>query len=326
MGVQMSPEEILQPITSDALQNFLSTCKGSDLLAFKLTNGDILLGGIPRGGGIRGDTVNIAFNMPDGKRYGLAQYIKIEITSIASVSVVPLSEASIPTLSEGEWELEFLQPSADKKVRLPVHNFPNPLASIIHNHNMPIVESHGFTASHLIEESLSQDGISEQGIHFDKDFLMYADWEFFQTQTKGETSIAASPFPGLVQVEHVLKSSNEEQVVIRIRNSLTNRILKFVPPFGDYRLLEGVLLVPEPLQDEEIEGETSYLYRIATSQGDHYPILVKAKKLKYPRSFLDRVSSQLTFYGEMASIPVSISGYKYERSMLVRAIAYLAPG
>ena len=312
-----------EPIAIEALRTILTNCLSSDLLAFHLQDGDILLGGIPRGGGLRDDTVNIAFNAPDGKRYGVAQYVRIPTSLIASVTVVPLSDATIPPINQADRENTFVQRTRAKDMRLPVHNFPNPLAKILYDHNMPIVESHGFSVSKLIEESLSQAGISGTGIHFDRDFLMYADWEFFETQAKGETNIAVSPLPGLVQLERVIRSSNEELVIARLRNSLSNRISSLLPSLGEYRILMGVLLVPEPLQDEEIEGETCYLYRVATSEGEQYPVLIKAKKLKYPRSFLNRVSSQMAFYGEMLPIPVSVAWSKYNDSMLVRAIASL---
>lgn len=324
----MSPAEVSPPITIDALQKFLSTCKSSDLLAFKLTNGDILLGGIPRGGRIKGDTVNIAFNMPDGKRYGQARVVEIPLADISSVERVPLSEESRPQLSKDDPEVDFLKEvgiDVTEGIKLPVHNYPNPLASVIYEHNVPIIERKNFRTLYLIEEALSQDGIPTEGIRFDDDFLLYADWDFFETQSGGGISIAASPLPGLVQIEKSIQMSPEQQVMQRLKLSLGEQFRKSLSPsVGNYAVLHGALLVSDPAQDEEIEGELSYLYQTGSSiDGTLHPILVKARLLKFPRGFLNRVSSELVFYGEVLPIPVVILGITYDKVLLVRALAHL---
>ncbi len=327
----MPSDELLEPIDPSQLQQLIETSSRSELLAFTLRNRDILLGAIHQSGKWDGETVLLAFNMPEGKRYGHAQLAKVPATAISAIHKVPLSQESTPKLAEDDVEIEFFKgmgfgiDEIRKITSLAVHNYPNPLASIIYEHNMPIVEAHNFEVWGLVEKSLSQDGIPTKGIYFDKDFLMYADWDFFQTQAKGEISISAAPVPGLVQIEKSIRMSPEELVLRRLKSSLDDRIRRTVSPAtGEYRLLQGVLLVPDPAQDEIMEGEVSYLYQVGIStDGSICPILIKAKHLKFPIGFLNKVSSKLTFYGEMLPIPVSIVGSNYSQVLLSRAIAHL---
>ena len=95
---------------------------------------------------------------------------------------------------------------------------------------------------------------------------------------------------------------------------------------GDYTILQGCLLAPQPAQDEIIEGEKCYLYKVAESIGGGMvcPVLLKVDQLKYPTGFLNRISSQLTFYGELLPLPVDMLGEKYSQTLLARAIAYLS--
>lgn len=328
----MSLDDLLEPIDPSQLQPLVETASHSKLLVFILTNRDVLIGAIHQHGRWDGNYILIAFNMPDGKRYGWGQVAKIPVTAISAIDSVPLIEESIPRLDENDPEFDWLKEMGmditeiRKRTKLAVHNYPNPLAAIIYEHNMPIITDHNFEISNLIEESLSQEGIPSKGIYFDRDFLMYADWEFFQTQAKGESSISVAPIPGLVQVERTIRMSPEEQVLQRLKSSLGSKIRQTVSPAtGEYRLIQGVLLVSDPAQDEIIEGEMSYLYQVGiSSDGTVCPILIKAKQLKYPRGFLNKVSSVLAFYGEMLPIPVSILGNDHSQVLLARAIAHVA--
>jgi hypothetical protein len=326
----MLPNTVFNPINIPKAQQLISSVSSTDLLAFTLTNGDILLGELHQHGKWNKESINIAFNMSDGRRYGQSRIIEVPITCISSIKIIPLNEDCAPRIQSNDPEAEFLREfgfDIEGSIKLPAHNYPNPLASTIYEHNMPIAEANNFKALYLIEESLSQDGIPTEGIHFYDDFLMYVDWEFFQTQSKDGTSIAIAPLPGLVQFEKSGRLSPEEQVLHRLKASLTGKLTQMIPSSstGIYSLLSAILLVPDPAQDEEIEGEKCYLYQIANStNGDLLPILIKSKMLKYPRGFLNRVSSKLVFYGEILQIPVAILGNQHDSVLLVRAIAYLS--
>jgi hypothetical protein len=52
-----------------------------------------------------------------------------------------------------------------------------------------------------------------------------------------------------------------------------------------------------------------------------YPVLIKLNLLKFPREFLGRVNSVLTFYGELLPIPLNFIGRPYKTIFLARAIA-----
>jgi len=119
--------------------------------------------------------------------------------------------------------------------------------------------------------------------------------------------------------------SNEELVMQRLKVSLSEQIRKKLSPsIGSYAVIHGALLVPDPAQDEKIEGEICYLYQVATSsEGAIFPILIKERLLKYPKDFLHRISSKLVFYGEILPVPVSIVGQLYQKVLLVRVLAHL---
>lgn len=323
-------DEMFSPIDTTQLKELIENSTSSDLFSFKLLNGDILIGGIYEHGKRHHDKIQIAFNMPAGERYGQAQLVEINYRDINYIYRIHLREDSTPKLDKDETELVLLKEiglDITHVTKLPIHNYPNPLATIIYEHNIPIATAHKFNIMYLTERALSQSGIPIEGIYFDKDFLMYIDWNFFQTQVKGEVSISAAPIPGLVQVEKILRLSPEEQVLQRLRSSLADHIRRNVSPkMGEYKLIQGVLLVPDPTQDEVIEGDVCHLYQVAGSiDGTLYPVLIKAKQLKFPRGFLNKVNSSLTFYGEFLPVPITVVGIPHGKILLARAIAYLEP-
>lgn len=307
---------------------FLETVSSTRLVAITLITGDIFLGEVLADRESNKNYIDIAFNTPDGKRYGRSQLLRLTTNQIASMIKVPLAEESIPKLGENDPEILWLKNFYTNDAlpsKLPVHNYPNPLATIIYEHNMMLAQKYGLaTNRYLIEESLAQDGIPIGGIFFDQDFLMFADWAFFHTQARGETNFAVSPIPGLITIEKSISQSLEQQIIQRLKANLAERIRQLVTSdLGEYRVLTGALLVPDPPQDETIEGEICHLYRIA-NDNDDLPVLIKVKQLKYPQGFLNRISSPMTCYGELLQLPVSIVGKHYSHTLLLRAMAYLS--
>lgn len=324
----MSDSLSLPLISLEELRTVIASRSNGELYSVLLTSGEVLLGEINQRGQQNPKAIQVAFNMPDGKRYGRAVIVEVPVTRIASIQRVPLSEDSIPKFNENDPEVAYLKEMgfiASAYMKLPVHNYPNPLASIIFEHNRSIIDRHRFDMNYYVEESLAQDGISTTGIEFDDDFLLYADWDFFNSQSSAGTTIAASPIPGLIQIEKSLQMSPEQQVLQRLRGTLGEGIRRRVSPsVGNYTVLRGALLVPDPAQDEVIEGELSYLYQLGDStDGILHPILIKARLVKYPLGFLPHINSSLVCYGEMLPIPVNILGKTYERVLLVRALAHI---
>src|SRR5215470_1477374 len=105
--------------------------RSSDLIEVMLTNGELLFGAIFkywRMGHLiplfewDGKTFSLAFNSSKGKGSGNIEVINIPIDAIANVSKLSLAEHQ----------------------HLDVTSYPNPLATIIHDHNVDIARKNGF--------------------------------------------------------------------------------------------------------------------------------------------------------------------------------------
>jgi hypothetical protein len=326
----MSSVPVFTSINEQMLRKKLEELAPADLIAVTLTDTSILLGGVFKFWQQIWDeegVVALSFNTEAGKRFGNSCFVHIPISLIAGISVIPLDDTSTPKLSTDDAQVEFLREiGIELDMRLPVQDYPNPLASIIYEHNMSVIESVGFKIVNYMEKALSTEGIPTEGIHFDDEFLIYADWAFLVTQAGGGVTISAMPVPSIISIEKHLNQSPEQQVIQRLKGTLADKLHQHVSPtLGSYTVLQGCLLVPDPAQDDVIEGEECYLYQIVLSRetAEILPVLMKVKHLKYPLGFISRISSKLNFYGELLPIPVNILGENYSQVLLARAIAYL---
>jgi hypothetical protein len=325
MGVPS--ESIFAPMESQQLREKLASISGAyDLVAVTLVTGDILLGGKETLPGWDENVLTLIFNMPDGKRYGDAQVIEIPFELIADVEVVPLDGESTPHFPFNDPVIQAFQKiGLPAPHRLPVRDYPNPLATIIYEHNMPLASTYDLNLLEESQKALSTDGIPIGGITFDKDFLLYTDWEFFARQIGGATSVSLSLGPA--SANKSLAQSVQQRAFEVLRQPITETARRITAvSIGEYTRLKGCLFVPEPPQTTIIEGEEWHLYKIMESReaGSAYAVLLKVKDLKYPLEFLNRVNSVLTFYGELAPIPVNILGENFDKCLLTRAAAYLA--
>jgi hypothetical protein len=325
----MSTDPTFTPLDLEQLREQLQTFSINDLLAVTLKNGDILLGGLFNFWEDIWDDegcVAIIFNTDKGTQFGDSNVVHVPHTLISCIAVVPLDDASLPKLDADSLQAQFFkQIGIELNLILPPKDYPNPLASIICEHNLGVVKNANLDVGIYVEKALSEEGIPPEGIHFGADFLIYADWQFFSTQAGGSFAVSAVPIPGL-NIGKNFSKSPEQQVLQRLRVTRTEQLRKRVSPsIGNYVTIEGCLLVPEPAQDTEIEGDLCYLYRVAESKedGQVYPLLIKAKRLKYPLEFVNRINSILTIYGELMAMPVSILGENYAEVLVARAIAYL---
>lgn len=328
----MAENVTLPPVDHQLLFDYLSNLSLTDLVAVTLIDTNILLGGLFTFWGdlfAREDIVALSFNTDEGKCYGDSHIVYIPLNHIAAITRIPLNENSAPKLPISS-QLQLVQILGDygtkRDIRLPAKNYPNPLASIISHHNMSLITTIGLELWGYSEKALSQDAIPPEGIHFDNDFLIYADWSFFGTQSQGSVSFSAAPIPGLINIEKNLSQSLEHQVLQKLKDSFGGKINRSLSPsFGKYITIQGSLLVPNPTQDESIEDELCYLFKIATDQKDDpiCPVLMKVRRLKFPIGFLNQISSKLVFYGELLPIPVSILGQFHKHVLLARAIAFI---
>ena len=315
-------------IDTNYLENKLKTLTSKDFIILTLIDGDTLLGAIFKHWKMDwdGTIFQLSFNTSDGKQFGHSIIVDIPVRLIADISIFPLADTSIPKMSKDELlSLEkVFGTTIEIDTRLYVVDYPNPLASIIHEHNLPIIKSHQLKESGYVENALSQKAVPPDGFDFDSEsnVLLYSDWDFFNTQARGHTNISISI--GL-SIGKNFKPSMEEQVMQLLRNSLTAKLApKIAPRIGQYGVAKGCLLVAEPNQDSVIEGDDGNLYMLVQENGVTHPVFLKEKYLKIPKEFLKPIKSLLTVYGEFLPIPTNIGLQNFNNTLLVRAVAHLS--
>jgi len=324
----MSFDSMFVPMNAEQLEERLkSIAIAQDLIAMTLTDGDILLGGISKHWKWDGEIVSLSFNTAEGKRFGLSHFVDVPVDLIADILVIPLDDASTPKMEHDDPVAQLLKEILGEiDTRLPVQDYPNPLASIIYEHNVQVASSHGLAVRDYMEKALARDAIPPEGIKLDADFLLYADWAFFSREAAGPTSVSAGlSTPFRLQISKDVSQSLPAQVLQRLRNSHADRIRRRISPTVGEHSLRGSILVPEDPQTTKIEGEECHLLMVAENQGPEgrLPILVKVHALKFPLEFLSHVKSVLIVYGELLPAPVMVSGRRYQKVLLARAIGYL---
>lgn len=304
-----------------------------DLISVTLIDGAMLIGTLGKHWHWDGKVISLAFNTEEGKRFGKSHIVDIPVSMIANVQPIPLDNSSIPQIAKDDPQLAFMRKlgfTDEKFARLPVQDYPNPLATIICRHNLQLVSSRDLPLSGYVEKALSQDAISPQGIFLEEDFLLYVDWDFFSRQTSGGTSISVgvSTLAANANLTKDLNPSLQKFVLGRLKDSWAERIRKGLSPKIIHdNLVQGCIFVPEPTEDTEVEGEKCVVALCAidddSDDREAYPVLLKLGCLKLPPEFLGRVNSVLTFYGELLPIPLNVMGKSYPNVLLARAVAYL---
>jgi len=327
----MADDQVYQPLPPEELKQLIDSFKvGFDLLTVTLIYGDTLIGGLEKSWGWNGETINIGFNTKAGRRFGSSHIVVIPNELVANIYLIPLSSESIPRLEENDPQLEFLRElGLGEKVdrRLYVQDYPNPLATIIEDNNINVCKQRGLKLYGYVEAALSRESIPQEGIIFSRDFILYADWEFFSRQLHGAVTVSTNvPIAGVSKdispslQAFVFKHLHENSQKIR-------RVQDKLEPTGVNEIfVQGCILVPEPAEDTDIEGENCILVYCANSKEEGeiaYPALIKRKSLKYPLEFLGQVNSPLILYGELLPVPMDVYGTYHENTILARAIGYL---
>ena len=330
----MSNESTFQPLTLEALREYINSVEiAYDLIVLTLTDEATLVGAIAKHWHWDGKVISISFNTEDGKRFGYSHIVDIPVGLIADIQPIPLDKSSIPQIAEDDPQLAFVRELGleDRKyARLPVQDYPNPLATIICKHNLQVATSHELPLYGYVERALSPDAIPPRGIQLERDFLLCVDWDFFSRQTSGGVSISGglSAFFAEASVTKDMSPSLQEFVLKTVEDAWSERIRQGLSPRTlQGNVLQGHMLVPEPTEDTRIEGEKC-IVTLCESHGEGAdrvacPVLIKVRRVKLPLEFLGYVSSVLTFYGEFLPIPLSVMGSSFQSVLLARAIAYL---
>ncbi len=257
----------------------------------------------PKGGWAIKKDLELNFNARKGQIHGYAKTIRVPKELIAEIREVP-------------WKNKEL-------VSLRVKNYPNPFAKIIHHNNLSISKKYNFEVWDFIECALSKQGIPPTGIEFDKEELIYVDWDYFSKIEGGVSQVGV----GLVSVGW--QRSLQSFVITEMKNVTLAGIQRFLA--GNFRSpvrLRGFLVVPKTVQETRIEGAKCLLYVAATNkhnirQGEWVAIMIKENSLSYPQEFFARIASEMTFYGEEKQVPVRVDDKSVGKVLMIRAIGYL---
>lgn len=324
-------EPIYESLPPERIKQITDTIDvGYDLIAVTLVSGDILLGSLAKHWSWNGKEIHVGFNTKEGKVFGGSHAVIIPINLIANITQVPLADESIPKFPEDDINVKFIRELGlgdGSPVKYYVQDYPNPLATIIAEHNLTISNARNLAILEWVEMSLSSDAVPPQGILLERDFILYADWDYFSRQMHGATSLSASA--GVVGVTKDFSPSQQSFVFNHLSQNFQKikNIQDVVVQTGvDEIFARGCILSPQPPQDTEIEGEKCILLACGNAQDTGeavYPVLVKQKAFKFPMEFIGQVRSQLVFYGEFLPVPLEVFGRKQQYTILARAIGYL---
>lgn len=325
----LGAEITFEPLPADELEELASSIEiAYQLITVVLMEGDVLIGCLAKHWHWNGSTLWIGFNTAEGRRYGPSHVVQVPLDSVADIQAIPLSEGNTPKILPDDPSLEILKSlglEPKEYLRLPVQDYPNPLARILCDHNLSIAENHDFQLSEYLEKALPRDAVPPQGIILNRDFLLYVDWEFFSRQLSGAASVSLSiPFasfskgvsPSLnAEVISLLKGSWAQSLNTRMSRVATGE-----------RIVSGRMILPDAPHSTDIEGDNCTVVefvRTGKADSESHAVLLKLRHVKYPQEFLGNIASDLTVYGEPLPVPIQIAEHNYQEVLLARAVGYL---
>ncbi|MBU4222662.1 MAG: hypothetical protein KKA10_13815 [Euryarchaeota archaeon] len=251
------------------------------------------------------DSLLLFFNSVDGKKHGASHVIEVNKKFISGLRSFSF---------------------AGDAFNLGIKNIPNPFATVIYNNNIKIATKYGFTVRNYFEMGLSEEAIPPEGIHFEKEEIIFVDWDFIQHIAGGINSIGVSI--ANLGGSYGKQKSLDAFVLEKLRNGTYEQIKNFFNAKETEYHFEGFFVVPPDIQNTNIEGERCLLFICSESSsfnvaGNWIPILVKERSLSYPMEFLSKISSGLKFYGELKQMPVSICDVTKSACILCRIIGFL---
>ena len=249
--------------------------------------------------------VCLVFNSKAGTKHGRACHVNIKDELISGIRPLFWTEESLSSLT--------------------LKNVPNPMASLIYEHNFKVASKYGLHIGTMIEAALPEAGLPPSGIDFTEDEIIYTDWEFFSHVVGG--SLSAGAYGISVGFERSLYGLARD----KITNGIIEKITGFLSgrkPIGECRL-QGFLVVPQPEITTSIEGDECIVVICSDQKSfspkiKFIPAILKKRAISYPIEFLPFINSSLVFYGEMRQIPLEIGGLKSDYTLMTRAIGYVA--
>lgn len=325
----METGRIFDPLPINELERLASSIElAYQPITVVLVDGDLLIGCLAKHWHWNGESLGLGFSTSSGQRYGTSHLVEIPVRLVADLQPFPLSETSTPRLSLDDPASGFFQslgPEYQKYLRTQVQDYPNPLASMICNHDLPIIERHAFQLLTYLEASLPLDAIPPGGIQFDQDFIMYVDTDFFTQHMSGTLGVNFNV--PLVGVSKDLSPSPKAEVINLLKGSPFRTLHTRISPVGlDGRLIQGQITLPDPPLNTDIEGDNCIVVICGPevdNDSETFLVLLKSSRLKFPLEFLGHIASMLTVFGEPLPFPLEISGSTYHQAILARAIGYL---
>jgi len=269
-----------------------------------LIQGDIIIGDFHLSVDFSVFPVALIFNTREGKIFGHAHVIQVPPDYISGIR--PLV-----------W-------TRDSLSGLPVKWVPNPLASLICDHNLLVAEKYGFDTWGYKEMALPQSGVPATGIEFEEDEVIYVDWEFF-SHIKGSTLQVGIQYLRFSSGRSLLALAHDKLRVgpiERLRRSFHRKVSP-----GEYRI-EGFLVAPKQEVTTRIEGQECIIMlctsrKVYPPDEEFLPVILKTECISYPVEFIPFLKSPLVFYGELKRIPIAIEDIRSDRVLLARAIGYV---
>ena len=251
--------------------------------------------------------VCLAFNSKHGTIYGKYHHVEIKDKFISGIRPLFWTEESLSSLK--------------------LKNAPNPIASLVCEHNFKVVEKYGLYVAEIIECALPETGIPPNGISFAQDEIIYADWDFFSRLAGGSLSAGAygvslSMERSLYQLVHDKIKDGIIEKISKITKFLLGRKL-----IGECRI-QGFIVVPKKMITTSIEGEECIVVicsdqKSFNAKAKFMPVILKKKSISYPSEFLPFLNSRLVFYGEIKQVPIKINNKASNYALIARAIGYI---
>ena len=236
---------------------------------------------------------DIIYNADEGTVHGSALTLTIPESLVASVETV-----SWDVLAETGFK-----------------NVPNPYATLIEAHNREVAERLGLTIHDYIECALATPHLSERGIEFSREQVLYVDYEYFERLPSSSWSVGG--FGIAAEVGRGIQTL--------VLNALRRGFLARLHEYGLTRY-EGYVQPATAEISTEIEGDEWLLFFVKTgfpTLTEELPVLLKRRAISYPREFWPYIASALTVVGELREMPIAHAGRVWPEALAARAIAFL---
>lgn len=239
---------------------------------------------------------NIVFNSKYGSVHGSAWTIQLTPDAVVSIERLPWSKS---LLSKG------------------LKNIPNPYATLIETHNLSVARREGLVVRPYMECALAVDAVTSEGLEFESDELLYADYAYFERLSS--LTLTAGVFGAGVDLQVGVHTIVWQALAASLpaRLALPNNLKRHV----------GHLEAGPEDTTTEMEGEAWRVFFFTPAVplfAPKMPVLCKTSGVSYPREFWPYIKSTLVLLGEERQIPFAYEEERWYRLITARAIGYVA--